>query len=251
MRSIRGLFFIATICLGLPGCSSTKQDDALLAELANLDKESIYERGEALYQEEEYNEARRYYSFVYDTFPNDPLGHQAALRIADTYAMKKDSMSRTEARLRYKDFVNRYPNDPDRDYALLKLGEMHTPRRLHPDRDLSPIHEALAAYQQLINLYPSSEHYEEAKNRLTELRHVLAEHEWQVARFFARNKRWQGVLWRLEYLKENYPDYPEMDKVDELMTTVQTIFDERMEEFERLKKEAEESQELAAESQGD
>jgi outer membrane protein assembly factor BamD len=243
MKSIRGVFLIVTVFLSLTGCSSVKQDEELLAELANLDKQSIYDRGEALFQEEEYREARRYFSFVYDTFPNDPLGHSAALRIADTYAAKRDTISRTEARLRYKDFVNRYPNDPDRDYALLRLGEMHTPTKLHPDRDLTPVHEALAAYQQLVNLYPSSEVFQEATTRMGELRAVLAEHEWKVAQFFARNRRWQGVVWRLEYLKENYPDYPEMEKVDELLASTQAIIDEYKAEFERFQLEAQSKEE--------
>ena len=44
-----------------------------------LDKETIYSRAEALYEKGEYREARPLFSFVYDTFPNDPLGHKAAL----------------------------------------------------------------------------------------------------------------------------------------------------------------------------
>jgi outer membrane protein assembly factor BamD len=231
------------------GCSSSGSDEQLLRELANLDKQSIFDRGEGLYQQEKWADARRYFSFVYDTFPNDPLGHRAALRIADTYAAKSDSVSQTEARLRYRDFANRYPNDPDRDYALLMLGRTHTPKKLRSDRDLAPVKDALDAYQQLLNLYPGSQHNDAAREEMAALRWTLADHEWLTARFYARNKNWVGVQWRLEYLKENYPEYPEMDQVDELLGRATKIVEERQERIEELKAELE-ARKSAEESAG-
>ncbi len=201
----------------LGACSSTPPEERLLKELANLDKETIFQRAEKLFADEKYDEARRYFQFLYDSFPNDPLGHRAALRVADTYAVRKDTVSLTEARLRYRDFVNRYPNDPERDYALLKLGHTYFARRGRPDLDLANAREALAAYRQLLNLYPNSKYAEEARQHVAQLREMLAEHEWLVARFYARNDAWIGVKWRLEYLKENYPEYPRMDQVNALL----------------------------------
>jgi outer membrane protein assembly factor BamD len=222
------------LVLSLGGCKSAATEDQLLAELANQDKEAIFNRAEELFAAEEYKDARRYFSFVYDTFPNDPLGHKAALRVADTYALKRDSTSLTEARLRYRDFANRYPNDPDRDYALLKLGQTYSSRQLQPDRDLSSLEEALSAYNQLITLYPNSKYLDVAKERVAELREVRAEHEYQVARFYYRNKRWRAVLWRLDRIKTEYPEFSKMAEVDELhaeMNAVVTQLDEAIAKF--------------------
>ncbi len=205
------------------GCASTDQEEELLRELADLDKQTIYDRAEQLFEAADHEEARRYYSFVYDTFPNDPLGHKAALKVADTYAVKKDAVSLTEARLRYRDFANRYPNDPDRDYALLKVGQTFAANRMRPDRDLSTLEESLDAYNQLVSLYPDSPHAETARAAIVELRQILAEHELQVASFYHRNKRWRAVVWRLEYLKERYPDFARMDEVDALLATASEI----------------------------
>ena len=225
------------------GCKSSKSESDLLDQLANLDKETIYEQAEQLYSEKEYQKARDLFSFVYDTFPNDPLGHKAALRVADTYAVKKDVTSLTEARLRYRDFANRYPNDPDRDYALLMVGQTYSARKLRPDRDLSDIQEALAAYQQLINLYPNSKYITEADERVHELNELLAEHEWIVAQFYRRNKYYLGAKWRLEYIHENYPNYSQIALVDEQIGELNTLLEEReaawKKQLEELKKEAE------------
>ncbi len=234
--------FVAILVIGITllsvGCASSRQEDQILEELANQEKEAIFEIAEDLYDKKKFEEARKYFSFVYDTFPNDPLGHKAALRVADTYAIKKDTTSLTEARLRYRDFASRYPNDPDRDYALLMVGQTYTARKLKPDRDLSSLLEALNAFQQLLTLYPDSRYAEEAEERLRDVSKVLAEHEWIVASFYARNKRWLGAKWRLEYLKENYPEYENMDRVNEELERVQSKLSEREEEIKKLMEEA-------------
>jgi outer membrane protein assembly factor BamD len=235
---------VISVTVGSAGCaSSSKSDEQILEELAAQDKETIFNRAEALYQDKKYAEARKYFSFVYDTFPNDPLGHKAALRVADTYSVKNDPTSRTEARLRYRDFANRYPNDPDRDYALLMVGQTYSSKKMQPDRDLTNLHEAYDAYQQLVTLYPDSEHAPEAEERIVELRETLAEHEYLVAHFYLRNRRWQGTLWRLEFLKENYPEYTKMDAVDSMIQTAQNKIDEIQETYQKLLEERQKSQE--------
>jgi outer membrane protein assembly factor BamD len=211
------------------GCSSggPRREDELLDELANQEKEVIFERAEGMYSEKEYQKARELFGFVYDSFPNDPLGHKSALRVADTFSVKNDVTSLTEARLRYRDFANRYPNDPDRDYALLMVGHTYSARKLRPDRDLSDIQEALAAYQQLINLYPNSRYMSEAHGSMDDLLELLAQHEWLVATFYIRNKRFQGALWRLKYIQENYENYSQIALVNEKISEMETLLEER------------------------
>jgi len=244
-RLIRNLALgVMSITVTLSGCASKgTSDDEVLDELASLDKQTIFDRAEALYVDEKYVEARKYFSFVYDTFPNDPLGHKAALRVADTYAAKKDPTSLTEARLRYRDFANRYPNDPDRDYALLMVGNTYSSKKIRPDRDLSNLREAFTAYQQLTTLYPNSRYAEDAQSRIASLRDTLAEHEYLVAQFYYRNKRWQGALWRLEYLKENYPEYSKIDEVNSLVERIETKMTELEETYRKLLEERRKSQE--------
>jgi len=226
MRRSTALLLVLLSVLFTFSCSSkASKDDKLLEELSNLDKATIFDRAEGLYQAKKYPEARQLFSFVYDSFPNDPLGHKAALRVADTYAVKTDVTNLTEARLRYRDFANRYPNDPDRDYALLMVGHTFSAHKLRPDRDLSPIHEALGAYQQLVNLYPNSHHAQEAQDRMGGLEELLAEHEWLVATYYFRNKRWIGAKWRLEYIQENYPEYTKIELVNERISAIQTKLD--------------------------
>ncbi len=235
MKRMVAIMVALTAALFVVSCSSkASKDEQLLEELSNLDKATIFERAEALYEKKKYPEARKLFAFVYDSFPNDPLGHKAALRVADTYASKNDVTNLTEARLRYRDFANRYPNDPDRDYALLMVGHTYSDRKLQPDRDLSPIHEALGAYRQLVNLYPNSPYASEAEARMGGLEELLAEHEWLVAAYYFRNKRWVGAKWRLEYILENYPDYSKIEQVNERISLAQSKLDEAEARYKKL-----------------
>ena len=235
MKRTLAFLMMLTPLLWTISCSSkASKDEKLLEELSNLDKATIFDRAEALYEKKKYTEARQLFAFVYDSFPNDPLGHKAALRVADTYAAKTDVTNLTEARLRYRDFANRYPNDPDRDYALLMVGHTFSARKLRPDRDLNPIKEALGAYQQLTTLYPNSPHATEAQGRMGGLQELLADHEWLVASFYYRNKRWVGAKWRLEYIQENYPEYTKIGQVNERVLAIQTKLDEAEARFKKL-----------------
>ncbi len=227
---------LVAIAMGLGGCGNSLLEDSLLEELADQDTETIFQRGEELYELEEYGEARRYFSFVYDTFPNDPMGHRAALRVADSYLAEGDASDLTEARLRYSDFTNRYPNDSQRDYALLMLGNTYVAGKVRADRDLSDVHDAMKTYRQLVNLYPDSPHMATAQNQIGMLRQILAEHEWLVASYYANNKRWASVAGRLEYLKDNYPDFERIAEVEMLLANANEEIDKHAARIEELRK---------------
>jgi len=197
---------ILLICVILVGCSSRNPEQRFLEEVGNLTKDEIVARGDEAASRKRWETARRYYSFVADAFPNDPLGRQAALKIADTFFRGRDVESLTEAQLRYRDFANRFPNDPQRPYALLMLGKCSLAQARGPLRDLTPIKEALASFAQVIELYPESEFAAEAAVLRAECIEQLAQHELEVARFYQRLGALLGAKHRLEYLLANYPD---------------------------------------------
>jgi outer membrane protein assembly factor BamD len=197
---------VVAVLLVLAGCSAKKQDQAFFDEMGHLTKEEILTKGDALLAEKEREEARRYYSFLADSFPNDPLGRRAALKLADSYFEARDIESLTEAQLRYKDFANRFPNDPQRAYALLQLAKTYAKQRKGPLRDLTPAREAAAALTQLLEIFPDSPYSGEARELLASCQEDLALHELEVARYYITAKGWQGAYLRLTYLIATYPD---------------------------------------------
>jgi outer membrane protein assembly factor BamD len=205
----------------MAGCATKKPQSQFLAEAGSLSKEQIMARGDALAAKKKWEDARKYYSFLSDSFPNDPLGRQAALKVADTFYEQRDTESLTEAQLRYKDFANRFPNDPSRAYALLMLGKVSFAQGKGPMRDLTPIRQAEENFSQVVKLYPDSPYAKEAHDLLSQCLEDLAEHEYMVAAFYANIDAWIGAKQRLDYLFANYPETavakkaaPLLEKVD-------------------------------------
>lgn len=186
--------------------SAKKQEDAFLAEVTQLDKEAILAKGDALAAKKKYVEARKYYAFLADSFPNDPLGRRAALKIADTFFASRDPESQAEAQVRYKDFATRFPNDPQRAYALLMLGRTYLQQTRGPQRDLTPVRQAVESLEQVVTLFPTSPEADEARALLARCREDLATHELLVARFYVQVGAIEGARNRLKYLLRTYPD---------------------------------------------
>jgi len=193
--------------LFLAACAGNKNaEQGFLPEVGSMSKEQVMEHGDALVAKKKWDEARKYYSFLADSFPNDPLGRRAALKVADTFYVAGDIESLTEAQLRFRDFANRFPNDPNRAYALLMLGKVSYAQRKGPMRDLTPVREAAENLKQLVQLFRNSPYTEEGRELLAKCLEELAQHEFEIAQFYANIGAWQGAKQRLDYLLANYPD---------------------------------------------
>ena len=223
---MRRLISLAVV-VALAACASGKKadDQSFLDQVGAQSKEQIMARGDALVTQKKWDEARKFYSFLADTFPNDPLGRRAALKVADTFFALKGVESYTEAELRYKDFANRFPSDPNRAYALLMLAKCSFAQKKGPLRDLTPLREATESLRKVLQLYPSSPYAAEAKDLLDKCLEDLAMHELLIARYYANVDAWVGARQRLDYLFANYPDTnaakeakPLMDKVLQVLT---------------------------------
>jgi outer membrane protein assembly factor BamD len=196
------------VALLLAGCASN--DPALPQidpEMANLSKEEVFARAEQLFEQEKWSRARRFYSHVYENYPNDPLGRRALLRVADTYFQQGDAVNLVEAQYKYRDFVNRYPGSDRADYAMLQIAMVAFAQMERPDRDQTKTYEAIDKINEMIAAYPNSPLRPEAEKRLQEARDRLARHDHLVASFYLNAGNPRAALGRLNYLVEEYPGY--------------------------------------------
>ena len=67
----------------------------------------------------------------------------------------------------------------------------------------------------------------EAASRINDLYELLAEHDWIVGQFYQRNKRYEGALWRFEYIRDNYPNYSKIEAVNAKISELETLIEER------------------------
>jgi outer membrane protein assembly factor BamD len=203
------------LTLSIGGCSSAgvKKPDKLTQELLSTPKETLFEKGKAAIAKKKYDEGRKYLNFVFETYPNDALGREALLLVADSYFRQAGTTGYTEARFRYRDYLNRYPGAPQRDYARYQFALCYDKEHEKPDRDQTSTREAAEQYQALIREFPDSRYVSEARARIRQLADLLAEHEFAVGFFYMRKGSAGAALGRFTALEERFPDYSGRDKL--------------------------------------
>ncbi|HEX6158584.1 MAG TPA: outer membrane protein assembly factor BamD [Thermoanaerobaculia bacterium] len=176
-------------------------------ELLQLTKEQIWEKAEDQYSKRKWQRARSYFTHLYESFPNDPLGRRALLRIADTYFSQGDPVNLVEAQYKYRDFINRYPTSDQADYAMLQIAMSSFEQMEKPDRDQAKTREAVEKFDDMLKAYPQSKLRPQAEEKRNEAIDRLAKHEHIVAKFYQKRGSHLSAVQRLNYLVDTYPNY--------------------------------------------
>ena len=189
-------------------CGGVAEDPIL-----RLSSAEAFAKGQELMAEEKYALAREYFAHAFQTAPNSEVGRDSLLLQADAYYLAGGETNFIRAEGKYRDFNNRYPTSDKGAYVQFRIAGSLEQRQRKPDRDQSETVKAIAAYEELRTLYPTSEFASGAEGGIARLRVSLAEHEYLVAKYQFRRGLVPASLNRLESLIESYPDYPELDKV--------------------------------------
>lgn len=219
--------FVLALALSVPACRSGRDRTAVPAidpELVNLSKQEAFDKAEKLMESGKYPRARTFYSYVYETYPNDPLGRRSLLRIADTYFKQGSTVNLVEAQYKYRDFINRYPGSESADYAMLQIANVSFKQMDRPDRDQTRTREAVQKFQEMIAAFPKSSLRPEAEEKLRKANDRLAKHDHLVARFYIRRGSYEAAVLRLNTIVEQYQNYSERDAAFyDLGTTLDTL----------------------------
>lgn len=164
-------------------------------------------------EREKYPSARRYLLHAFEVEPNSAQGREALLLAADCFFLDGGSQNWIQSEAKYRDFQNRFPTSPRSAYVQFQIGRSLAQRMEKPDRDQSTAGKALQAFEDLIRLFPTSEHAAEAERQIVLVRNNLAEHEYLVGYFYLRYGLPIASVGRFETLLEDYPDYQAPDKV--------------------------------------
>jgi outer membrane protein assembly factor BamD len=214
LKLTRSIAAAALILFALSACHHGQQKRPVVdPELAKLTKEQAFQKGEEQYAKKKYPKARTYFSYVFENFPNDPLGRRALLRVADAYFAQHDAVNLVEAQYKYRDFINRYPGSDRADYAMLQIAMVSYQQMERPDRDQQKTTEALQKFDEMLRAYPKSALRPEAEKRRQDVLDRLAKHEHIVARFYMKRKQYNAAMLRLNGIVEQYPNYRDKDAV--------------------------------------
>jgi len=195
--------------LPLAGCGGGVKEDPIL----RLSAAESLTQGKELLAREKYRAARPYLSHAFEVEPNSVAGREGLLLLADSYYLDGGVTNWIQAEAKYRDFLNRFPTSDQAAYAQYQIANSLSKRVEKPNRDQTATSKALAAFEELLRLYPTSEYTAEAQAEIEALRHRLAASEFVVGDFYLRYRQPAGAILRFENLLEEFPDYDERDKV--------------------------------------
>lgn len=205
----RILLLLAVAGLVLTGCRSSAPEDPIL----RLSAEESLKQGKDQLVREKYERARPYFTHAFEVEPNSAIGREALLLAADTYYLQGGSANYVQAEAKYRDFLNRFPTSEQSAYVQFQIANSLAKRMEKPDRDQNVTRKALEAYQELIRVYPTSEYASQAQEQMNAVLENLAEHEFQIGRFYLRYGAPLAAVERFEFLLATYPQYKEKDKI--------------------------------------
>jgi outer membrane protein assembly factor BamD len=207
----RPLLLLAVLAaLFVAGCA--KREDPILL----LSAAEALEQGKDLLAREKYYKASKLLTHAFEVEPNSRSGREALLLAADSLYMQGGTDNYIKCEAKYRDFLNRFPTSDRSDYAQYKVAACLAARAERPDRDQKITREALAAFEELLRLFPTSEHLGEAREKVRDLTDRLAAHELVVGNFYNSYGRYgicEATLRRLETVQKEYPEFRQMDEV--------------------------------------
>lgn len=182
----------------LTGCAKKK----------TLTAEEMLRSGDVQLGRQRGDKARGFYQQLLEEYPENRFKAEVQFKVAESLYSEKSYL---EARFEYEKFLELYPQHPLAAQAQFQIGMCHA-QKVNPfDRDQKVTLGALRAFRLFRQKYPQDTLLQEAEARILSLRQRLAEHEFDVARFYYRKEAYQAAIRRLLNLIQVYPDMSDMD----------------------------------------
>ncbi len=185
------------VCLFLAACSGSKAKPQTSAE-------EYFQKGEAQFESNLYDDAIASWEKVRDTFYSPELSMLAELKIAEAYYVSKRY---EEAAIAFQDFLKQHPDDFRAATILYRMGLCYYQQILSPDRDQTSTENALHSFEELVRRYPDDPNAQEAGYLIQRCKTRLAEHEVYVGWFYLKQRRYQAAITRLQGIVKSFPDY--------------------------------------------
>lgn len=202
------LFTLLTLLAGtLTGCSAF--DGMFNAFTFGEQKEAAEESagdlamaGMDAYNEGDYHGALESFNAIMDQHPFSPQAALAELKAADCHYYREEYL---EAKMLYQEFEERHPTNEAIPYVMFQLGMCDFSRTDRIDRDITGAQDAIQSFSRQLRAFPDSPYAREARARIHAAREFLVNHEYFVAVFYIRTKRYDQAMHRLKYLLAMYP----------------------------------------------
>jgi outer membrane protein assembly factor BamD len=208
------LCLLAAGVMTLPGCVlfvHRGTTDNLLPTGQQPDK-ILYQKSIDAIDHGHFDVGRLTLQALLNTYPDSEYLAKAKLAIADSYYEQGGTAGLTESESEYKDFITFFPTAPEAPMAQYRVAMAHFRMMGKPDRDLTQIRLAEAEFKEFLLKYSDSDLMPRAKARLREVQEVLAQGEFEVARYYFDKHANPAAESRLLEIVEHYPSFSDADR---------------------------------------
>jgi outer membrane protein assembly factor BamD len=208
-RHLRVAIGVVVLAIPLGACGtasemwdSTKsifsKDDTFVEEPA----EKLYNQGLFLVNEKhDAKEAAKKFEEVDRQHPYSDYARKSLLMSAFAYYQANDYDSCIGAATRY---VTLHPGSPDAAYAQYLIAASHYDQIPDVTRDQTRTEKAIAALEEVVRKYPTSEYAVSAKAKLEAARDQLAGREMEVGRYNLKKRNFTGAINRFKTVVTQY-----------------------------------------------
>ncbi len=171
-------------------------------------------------KKKKYDDAIDTFEKVKDRYPYSEQALLAQIKLADAYFYKKKY---DEALQAYKDFEKLHPTNKAVPYSVFRQGLCYYRQRSTIDRDQTFTTKAMEEFRRLKKKYPQCEYIPKADKYLAQCRKDLGEHDYYIAEFYYKTKRWQAALDRYQGFVQEYPELPQKAEAQQHIEELQKI----------------------------
>jgi len=191
-----------TGCSYLPSPSLPWSEPALES---NPTAETLLEHGKKDIENKKYLRAIVKFDKIRDEFPFSSQTVDAELQIAEAHYLNKQY---PEAAGGFKDFLELHPTNKNIPFVIFRLGMVNFDQFTTIDRDQKNIEIAKSYFNTVIKDHADSPYAAKAREKVAKCQEYLAGHEFYVASFYLKDKKYPAARERLEKILRLYRDTP-------------------------------------------
>ena len=208
------LILLTFIC----GCSTVK--GWFGKKKADKPPDVLAQEGIKDLKKKNYDDAIETFEKMRDRYPYSDQALLAQIKLADAYFYKKKYDEAIQA---YKDFEKLHPTNKAVPYCIFREGLCYYRQRSTIDRDQTYTTKALEEFRRLKQKFPQSEYVLRAEKHIAKCHLDLGEHDFYIAEFYYRTKRYQAALDRYQSVAQDYPEFPKQAEVQKRIGECQKI----------------------------
>lgn len=204
---------LAILLLVSAACTNKKSVNPLANVGSKQPDKVLFDKAMDAMKHNRFDVARMTLQTLINTYPDSEYIARAKLAVGDSWYAEGGTASLAQAEQEYRDFETFFPNMPEAAEAQLKIANIQYEQMEKADRDYTHAEHAEEEYRNLIMQYPDNPKLvKEGKLRLLEVQEVLADREFDIAKFYYLRMSYPASIARFRSLIDKYPLYSRADE---------------------------------------